>query len=454
MQIKHKFSFVEWFKNFDFLTISKRYAPQEELVYTSFGIFCIISTICTMYYMSSIPDVREQKSLLYIYESMLVLSVCIVTCPIWPNALKKDIIIQIIWNIGVFYLLIVCSSFFIILSNFASLEIVVFTVNLIVVAILMRWKAAVLMITVGLYVGMQFYQYYTGVNLHNVDTGIKSSAFVLYAFLLIAAAIIIFLKPKQERQELTEAKNFHLRKQISEREQELEKYLMLKNEFIQNIQHEINTPVTGIVSLAQTLDQDYSKFSVKERRDAIKSIAASAQRFDVVINSLLDLSKLSSLTYVLDKKLINFSNLVHKRLDYCRRLYIENKVLGFSTKIQQNLVINCDEHYIASTIDHLIINAIKYSNEGNITIGLSQSDNIIDFYITDEGVGIPKHELYHIFGAFIVGSKTRTKSGYIPNGHRGIGLTLCEKAIVAHNGTIWAESDGVKGATFRFSLPI
>ena len=106
MLLKSKFPFIKDIKKFNFLTFCNNNSPKEELVYTGFGIFCIISTICTMYCMSGIPEVREKKSLLYIYESMLILSVFFVTRPLWPYPLKKMAIIQVVWNICIFYLLI------------------------------------------------------------------------------------------------------------------------------------------------------------------------------------------------------------------------------------------------------------------------------------------------------------------------------------------------------------
>ena len=243
-------SYIESIRNFSFSAFCKNNSPKEELAYTGFGIFCIISTICTMYYMSAVPVWREKKSLLYIYESMLMFSVFFITHPIWPAPLKKEIIIQIVWNIGVFYLLVICSSFFVMLSNFGSMEVVVFTVNLIVVAILTRWKIAVGMIVVGVYLGTQFYKYYTGVSVENLNLKLESSSFILYALLLIGTAIVIFLKPKQKRQELTEAKVGHLGERISDRERVLERALASKEEFIRNITHEFHAPQTGIRSMA------------------------------------------------------------------------------------------------------------------------------------------------------------------------------------------------------------
>ena len=447
---KHKFSVAKFIKSFSFLTFCKNNAPQEELFYTGFGIFGIISTICTMYYISGVSELREQKALIYIYESMLVLSVCIVTYPVWPNTLKKDIIIQIIWNIGVFYLLIICSSFFVMLSNFAALETVVFTVNLIVVAILIRWKIAVGMIIVGLFLATQVYQYYTGVSIKNVDIGIKSSSFVLYAFLLIATAIIIFLKPKQEQQALTEEKVNHLDDRIIDREEELAKSLALKNEFLRNLEHELNTPITGIISMGQVLWESYDNLSDKQRSKAAEEIAKSSQRLISLTNKLLDLSRLSSLTYELHKTNVNFSKLVRDRVDQCKKLYLNNKELQFFTEIEPNIEINCDQRYITSTVDNLIINAIQYSGmTGKITVKLYKIAANVEFSIQDEGIGIPQNELIHIFSAFTVSSKTHT-----PAGGRGVGLALCEKAIKAHGGTIQAESNGKKGAKFKFCFRI
>ena len=129
-----------------------------------------------------------------------------------------------------------------------------------------------------------------------------------------------------------------------------------------------------------------------------------------------------------------------------------NKELEFITDISDNLIIACDEHYIRSTIDNLIINAIKYSDFAKIIITLKKNNEQAIFSIKDEGIGIPKDELLTIFQPFVVGSKT-----YTPASGRGVGLALCEQAIEKHYGKIWAESQNDEnsvGSTFYFKLPI
>ena len=141
------------------------------------------------------------------------------------------------------------------------------------------------------------------------------------------------------------------------------------------------------------------------------------------------------------------SILIKDSIKKCRKIYLGDKFLQFDIKVDNELYAKCDQYYIGHTIDNLIINAINYSRPGTtIYISLKQKGDNLEFAIRDEGIGIPKEELFDIFRPFTVSSKTRT-----PAGGRGVGLALCYGAITAHNGRIWAESDG-KGAEFKFII--
>ena len=130
-------------------------------------------------------------------------------------------------------------------------------------------------------------------------------------------------------------------------------------------------------------------------------------------------------------------------------MYLEGKNLEFITDIDPDIIVNCDKHYIQLTIDNLIINAINYSKEGKVTVSLKKNNNMVEFSIEDHGIGVPREELFDIFNAFTVSSKTRT-----PAGGRGVGLALCKKAIEMHGGSIWVDSDGRKGAVFKFTIAV
>ena len=449
---KHKFhQLVKAITEFDLMVFCKNNSPKRDLTYTSFGIFSTISTISTMYSISNVIDGQNKDTILPFYEIMLVLSVCFTTYPIWPSTIKKDNIAQIAWSISIFFLLIFCSSFFLMLSNFSHLQFVVFIVNLIVAAILTRWKLLLTMMIVGIYSSIKAYQYYTGID--NIVINMASTSLIIYTFLLAGTAIVIFFRPKQAYEEEIEQKSNYLEHKVIDQKKELTKLYEIKNELLRNLEHETRTPITGITSLGQVLWANYDKFNEEQRRNATKDIADSSERLTSLVNNLIDLSKLNNINYQLNKSQVNLSDLVYERLELCKKLYIQDKDqedLWFNLPIDNELTALCDQYYISRTIDNIIVNAIQYCKQGTITIELKlEQSNTILFSVKDEGIGIPKDELFEVFDPFTVSSKTKT-----PAGGRGIGLALSKKVIEAHNGQIWAKPNQDKGVTVAFSLPI
>jgi len=449
---KHKFhQLVKAITEFNLMVFCKNNSPKRDLTYTSFGIFSTISTISTMYSISNVIDGQNKDTILPFYEIMLVLSVCFTTYPIWPSTIKKDNIAQIAWSISIFFLLIFCSSFFLMLSNFSHLQFVVFIVNLIVAAILTRWKLLLTMMIVGIYSSIKAYQYYTGID--NIVINMASTSLIIYTFLLAGTAIVIFFRPKQAYEEEIEQKSNYLEHKVIDQKKELTKLYEIKNELLRNLEHETRTPITGITSLGQVLWANYDKFNEEQRRNATKDIADSSERLTSLVNNLIDLSKLNNINYQLNKSQVNLSDLVYERLELCKKLYIQDKDqedLWFNLQIDNELTALCDKYYISRTIDNIIVNAIQYCKQGTITIELkSEQNNTIVFSVKDEGIGIPKDELFEVFEPFTVSSNTKT-----PAGGRGIGLALSKKVIEAHNGQIWAKQNQDKGVTVAFTLTI
>jgi Na+/proline symporter/signal transduction histidine kinase len=447
---KHKFhQLVKAITEFDLMVFCKNNSPKRDLTYTSFGIFSTISTISTMYSISNVIDGQNKDAILPFYEIMLVLSVCFTTYPIWPSTIKKDNIAQVAWSISIFFLLIFCSSFFLMLSNFSHLQFVVFIVNLIVAAILTRWKLLLTMMIVGIYSSIKAYQYYTGID--NIVINTASTSLIIYTFLLAGTAIVIFFRPKQAYEEEIEQKSNYLEHKVIDQKKELTRLYEIKNELLRNLEHETRTPITGITSLGQVLWANYDKFNEEQRRNATKDIADSSERLTSLVNNLIDLSKLNNINYQLNKSQVNLTDLVYERLELCKKLYIQDKDdLWFNLQIEDELTVLCDEYYISRTIDNIIVNAIQYCKQGTITIELKlEQSNTILFSVKDEGIGIPKDELFEVFDPFTVSSKTKTSAG-----GRGIGLALSKKVIEAHNGQIWAKQNQDKGVTVAFTLTI
>jgi signal transduction histidine kinase len=283
-----------------------------------------------------------------------------------------------------------------------------------------------------------FYKYYADTS--SLGINVHSSSFAFYSILLSGAVVIAFLKPKQESQDLSDEKINYLEYRINDYRDELYQALELKYEFLRNLQHEAHTPITGITSMAQVIDDIYDKLPEEKRRQAIHEIALNAERLESYVNNLIDLSKLSSLKYDIQMKDVNLSDLINSKLAKCRKFYVPEKLKEaqeFIIEVEPNIVMFCDEHYMGRSIENIIINAIQYCKSGKITIKLTKIKNEIEFSVRDEGIGIPKEYMKDLFGAFTTSSKTKT-----PAGGRGVGLALAKKVIDLHKGAITVESDG------------
>jgi signal transduction histidine kinase len=322
-------------------------------------------------------------------------------------------------------------------------------INLIVIAALIRWQTALLMLAIGVYSAVAFFRWYTGLAILP-DNNIALEFKFIYAVLLITGSLVMFLKPKQEYQELTEEKVGHLTGRIDSQEKQVQEAEALKSEFIRNVAHEYHAPMTGVMSMAENLYAAYDKLNDRQRREAVEIIYKSAIRLDSYDTNLTTLSKLSQAGYDLKLERVDLSSLIYDQVQICRRLYEEDKEdREFVLDIEEGIIVNGDKGYLVQLLDNLIINAIKYCKKGKITASLTQTAKGVHFALSDEGIGIPKSELYNIFNPFTVSSKTRTSAG-----GRGVGLALCKRIVEIHEGKIWAESDGEKGTVFIVELPL
>ena len=168
--------------------------------YTGLGIYLIIYTITTMYSTQTELLKDNSQMILVIYQIMLVSGVVLLMYPVWPRSIdqvKREIIAKILWPTIIFYMLVLFNSFFVIVSNFSTLQFAVFTVNLLITSILLGWRLGGMVIVIGVCFGISLSQTYNPE--HRLDTGIGSPAFIMvYIFMLVGAIIAIFLKPKQE----------------------------------------------------------------------------------------------------------------------------------------------------------------------------------------------------------------------------------------------------------------
>lgn len=247
-------------------------------------------------------------------------------------------------------------------------------------------------------------------------------------------------------EDITERKQ----REKAERERErAEAANQAKSEFLANISHELRTPMQGILGFSKLGIQRVHSVDKEKLLLYFREIASSGDRLLILVNDLLDLSRLESgktdyyfsefdLTFVIQETIKEFSVLKKEKT-------IE---IVFQPEISKDLILmDCEK--IMQVIRNLISNALKFSADNSVvTIKTESVGNRRIIKVTDQGVGIPEAEKDKVFDKFYQSSKTRTGAG-----GTGLGLAICREIISAHKGRIWIENNPGGGATFFVELP-
>jgi PAS domain S-box-containing protein len=227
--------------------------------------------------------------------------------------------------------------------------------------------------------------------------------------------------------------------------------LEAKERFLRNISHEIRTPLQSILSLPETLKENYDSFTDQERKKCIDLLVISNKRLVNLMSNLLDLSKFRDGKFLMDFKEENLENTVNNIIN---EFNTHGKIF---LNIEKDVVKNCtyDDFRITQVIRNLIQNSIKYgSSEKPICINISKykdfSKHYIKLTVTDSGIGIPVEERATIFEAFVEGSKTQSFAG-----GTGLGLSIAKEIVEAHRGKIWVEDSVAKeGTSISFTIQL
>lgn len=433
--------------NFSFIEYCNTHHYKSDLVYTYFALVSLFSVVTTV---SLDGPVYEQH--LVLIHSIQFITLFIVAIflgnKLWPTSLRTKYF-GLIWHIAIFVNLAFVSSLLVLISNLSQVSLVILIFDLTLIGILLNWQMALVMAVVGVWGAFLVYQAAYHPFTAEIDTLKLKIAYLLMA---VAGFMIAFLKPKQEHQELLEEQKNYIDLKLSNQQKALREALDLKYEFLRNLEHETNTPITGITSMGMVLYDNFDKLSKEQIKAGLKDIAYSSTRLTSLVQNLVGLSKLMQDDYTLNMKKFNLTEVIYERLELCKKLYMDEEKNELQHVIFDDntpITIEADKHSIEQLLDNLIINAIQYCPAGEIIISVRINQaNEVEFSIKDEGIGIDKKELYDVFGVFVVSSRTKT-----PSGGRGIGLALCKKIVELHRGRIWVEQNPHKGVTFFFSLP-
>jgi Na+/proline symporter/signal transduction histidine kinase len=434
-------------KNFSIIGFCKQNYPKGDGLIALTGLFIMITMFTST--QSLPPEYLTKYSVLmdYVYPLCFVCSSLLMSYPLWLPYWKEKELVAILWNFVSFFILVCFSFFMVLISNFSPVQLIAFMANIFALSTLNKWQSTLFYILFGvgsIYLCDHYFMHLSFVGPKSISVQFQ----IIYLLLLICTTLMAFLKPRQDYQELIEEKNDHLSDRIKAKDEEVEEALALKGEFIRNIQHEYHAPMTGMISTLETLHNSYDKLNDNLRKGAVATIFESSAKLQSYDDNIKTLARLEKPNYELKKKNLDLGNLLLDRINICRKLYEKNPGdREFIIKIEEGLILSLDKNYIIRLIDNLIINAIIYCPKGKIQIDLHKTVSNIELTIQDEGIGIPVSELLEIFDPFKVSSKTKT-----PAGGRGVGLAVCKRIAEIHEGSIMAESDGIKGTLFRVML--
>lgn len=225
-----------------------------------------------------------------------------------------------------------------------------------------------------------------------------------------------------------------------ERLTQLEQY---KSDFLQNITHEIKTPITAINSAIELLQTKNSMLS--EDNECLDIIRFQVKAIDKLVNDILYLSE-TEVKKTNEKKnftTFNLNSMIQKCINYLS--FSEIKINFIQN---DNVEICANEELLQTAISNLITNAIKYSKSEKIDVILSKNDENIEIMVKDYGVGISPEHINHLFEKFYRVDKTRSRQ----LGGTGLGLSITKNIIEIHNGDISVQSELGKGTTFKINL--
>ncbi|HZA71223.1 MAG TPA: HAMP domain-containing sensor histidine kinase [Nitrososphaeraceae archaeon] len=228
--------------------------------------------------------------------------------------------------------------------------------------------------------------------------------------------------------------------------EELKKAYKMQKEFISIASHELRTPTQAILGMSGLL-----QYYPEKKDKLIEIIQRNAKRLQTLTENILDLTRIESQTFQLEKERFNIYELLSDVIkDFTERIKSDNKDvrLVYDQKdTDHHIIVEADKVRITQVLLNILNNALKFTNEGQIIIRAHESSNKKEIIvsITDTGSGINKDIFAKLFSKFATKSSQGT----------GLGLYISKSIIEAHGGRIWAENnaDG-RGAIFMFTLPV
>lgn len=219
----------------------------------------------------------------------------------------------------------------------------------------------------------------------------------------------------------------------------------LQKQFVDNVSHEIKTPISSIQGFAELLRDE--KLSKEEKEEYINIIQEESNRLLKLSTNMLKLSKLQNQSRITNKEQINVAEQIRKTISLLEPKWKEKEII-FNISMEEKYFYG-DEDLLFQVWVNLIENAIKFSKDnGKINIDVKERENMIEIKIKDYGFGMDEEEMKKIFTRFYQIDKSHSEKGH------GLGLAIVKRIVELSRGTIDVESQKNIGTTITVKLPL
>jgi len=240
--------------------------------------------------------------------------------------------------------------------------------------------------------------------------------------------------------------NKDLERKVKDRTEKIEQLIDQKDNFINQLGHDLKTPLTPMMVLLPMLKK---KTTEPKELELFDVIIRNVHYMKELVDKTIDLAKLNSekITFTFSK--VDLASIIQHVLQ-TNEIMLERHHITVDTQVAKPLYAEVDELRLEEVFNNLLTNAIKYSDKegGMITIHAIEDSEIITISVKDTGIGMTQEEINRIFDEFFKADESRHELD-----SSGLGLAITKKIITKHGGEIWAESEGKgKGSTFIFTL--
>jgi signal transduction histidine kinase len=225
----------------------------------------------------------------------------------------------------------------------------------------------------------------------------------------------------------------------------LEHAFDMQRSFVSNASHELRTPLTSIIGeLEVMLNKPRSQ---EEYTGAMRSVLAESEKLTVIINRLFELSKYDAARPLQHFEPVDIAGLLTEIMEYWKDKGSQYQFC-FSSSLSEPVRIDGNKILLETAFNNVIRNAFKFSGNKPVTIMLSHTGESVLISIADEGIGFDPSDRTTLFQPFFRGSNARNYPG------SGVGLSITEKIIRMHRGSVEAVLNESEGACFHINLPI